>query len=386
MSSRSPLFRTAALLAGYAILVTGNGLLGTLVSLRLAPPGFGPFAAGTVQSGYYAGFMLGALLAGRVIGRLGPLRAFALFALLVAAACLGHASSQALPFWFVLRFASGACLAGIFSVVESQLHGAASNRVRGRVFAIYMMTTYLGMAGGQMLLGLADIDGPWLFGLVALLFSAALLPMPLAREGTARAAPPAFSPGRWFDVGPLLAVFRAHPLGLCGCAASGMLNSAFYALVPVFLKAGEHTVGQIASTLSLALLAALLMQWPAGLLSDRMPRQRVLLLVCLVVTALSLALMAGPPGARWLVCAYAGVAFTIYSLSATMVNDKVAPALRLPAGASLLLMFSLGGCLGPLLASLLLASFGAGGLFGFSLCVVLPLALLAARTPRGSDR
>ena len=64
--------RIATLLTGFAILITGNGLLGTLLSLRLASPAFSPMAVGIVQSGYYLGFMLGALSAGHLIARCEP--------------------------------------------------------------------------------------------------------------------------------------------------------------------------------------------------------------------------------------------------------------------------------------------------------------------------
>lgn len=88
--------RIATLLTGFAVLITGNGLLGTLLSLRLASPAFSPMAVGIVQSAYYLGFMLGALSAGHLIARIGHHRAFSVFAIVVACASLAHAFLGAL--------------------------------------------------------------------------------------------------------------------------------------------------------------------------------------------------------------------------------------------------------------------------------------------------
>ncbi len=368
--------RIATLLTGFSILITGNGLLGTLLSIRLASPAFSPLAVGVVQSAYYLGFMLGALSGGHVIARIGHHRAFSAFAVVVACASLAHAFLGALSAWFVLRLVTGVCLAGIFSVLESLLNTAAGNQVRGRVFAFYMMTTYLGVASGQLMLNLASPSGYELFGLVAVLFSASLLPVLLAgRQG---ASAMHGRSGNRFDLKAVVATLRISPLGMCGCVLAGLLNSSFYTLMPVFLKAIHFSVGALSSIMFSALLTALVFQWPVGVLSDRMDRRKVLFLACLVVAVISLAMVAsqGRSCLEWLVCLYAAVAFTVYPLSVALINDRIPPDLHIPASAAVLLMFSVGGCAGPVLASLAVAWLGPYGLFGFSICVTGALVVL----------
>lgn len=378
--------RIAALLAGFAILITGNGLLGTLLSLRLTSPAFSAMAVGVVQSAYYLGFMLGALSAGHLIAQIGHHRAFSVFAVVVACASLAHAFSASLPAWFALRLVTGMCLAGIFTVLESLLNTAAGNQVRGRVFAFYMMTTYLGVASGQLMLNLANPSGFGLFALVAVLFSASLLPVLLAGRQSVPAAHG--RSGNRFDLTAVLATVRISPLGICGCVLAGLLNSSFYALMPVFLKGIGLSIGTLSGVMFLALLTALVFQWPVGVLSDRMDRRKVLLLSCMAVGGVSLIMVSGggQDGLKWLVCLYAAVAFTVYPLSVAMINDRIPHELRIPASAAVLLMFSVGGCAGPVMASLAVAWLGPYGLFGFSIFTTGALATLVLAVLFRADR
>ena len=70
----------SSLLLGFALLVMGNGLLGTLTALRMVHANFPSMTVGFVQAAYYAGFMLGAWRGGSLIARIGHHRAFAIFA------------------------------------------------------------------------------------------------------------------------------------------------------------------------------------------------------------------------------------------------------------------------------------------------------------------
>ena len=74
------MLRLTALLAGVALLLTGSGLLGTLLAVRGGEAGFGAGTLGLVMSGYFAGFFIGTFFAPSLIGRIGHIRAFAFFA------------------------------------------------------------------------------------------------------------------------------------------------------------------------------------------------------------------------------------------------------------------------------------------------------------------
>lgn len=384
----SGLRATAVLLLGYAILITGNGLLSTLISLRLIQQQAPSIVVGIVQSAYYVGFMAGALWGGVLIGRVGHHRAFVTFAAAVACCALGYAAWDNAPVWAVLRFVTGFCLVGIYTVVESWLHQVASNAHRGRVFSAYLITNYLGVGIGQFLIGLADPAGFVLFSVVSALFSASLIPVALA--GDMPAAQSHRAPGSKLALGisGLRAVAAWAPLGLIGCAAAGMLNAAFYTMQPVFMRRLGYPVDAVSHFMGFALLAALVPQWPVARLADRFDRRRIVLaitVVCAVCSALLFTLRGGPL-LDLLGYVYVGLAFSLYGVLTSYVNDSIPADQRVAVSAGLLLIFSLGASGGPTLASAMMSVAGPSGLYLFTAIVTGVLGVSAARSLSGGRR
>lgn len=372
----------ASLLLGFALLVMGNGLLGTLVALRMVHAHFAAVTVGFVQAAYYAGFMLGAWRGGALIVRIGHHRAFAAFAAVASCVALGYAVSTRPLLWGALRFLTGLCLVGIFTVMESWLNGVAHNAWRGRVFAVYLITTYLCVSAGQFLVGAADPWGFELFSLAGALFAASLVPVTLARgrggHGGSSMPPPAQAPGHGHGLDGVRTLYRLAPLGLWGCLAAGLLNSMFYAMYPVFMRNAGYPVEAVSRFMGIALIAALLPQWPVAHLADRIGRRPVMLVVSVLLT-LSSAMLFLFQGVGWLqpvAYLYVSLIFTVYGLSIGHANDEVLSAERVAVSAGLLLIFALGGCIGPIAVSLAMAWVGPGGIYVFSMAVAAGLAVL----------
>jgi MFS family permease len=70
--------------------MTANGFFQTFISLRAALEDFDATLAGLVLGSYFAGFTVGAVRCGRIIERIGHIRAYAAFAGLFVAAKLLH--------------------------------------------------------------------------------------------------------------------------------------------------------------------------------------------------------------------------------------------------------------------------------------------------------
>ena len=103
-----PLFITAALL------FAGNGLQGTLITLRASDEGFGTQLIGLMGMAYYAGFMLSNLYSTRLIKSFGHIRVFAGMAALTSAGSLALILMLNPYVWIVLRALMGFCFAGVF--------------------------------------------------------------------------------------------------------------------------------------------------------------------------------------------------------------------------------------------------------------------------------
>jgi MFS family permease len=378
---------TVSLLAGYAILITGNGLLGTLISLRLIQQQTPSIVVGIVQSAYYVGFLVGALWGGVLIGRVGHHRAFVSFAAASACCALGYPLWSEAAVWVALRFITGFCLVGIFTVVESWLHAVASNAQRGRVFSAYLITNYLGVGTGQFLIGLADTSSFVLFSVVSALFSASLIPVALANTapvahadhdsptGTARLA---------LGYSGLRTAFRLAPLGAFGCLAAGMLNSGFYTMQPVFMRHVGYPVADVAHFMGFALLAALLPQWPVARLADRFDRRLIMLGIALLSGTCSVLLFLFHSGAfaEAIGYLYVSVVFSLYGVVTSYVNDSIPASQRIAVSAGLLMIFAIGASCGPTLASAMMGLTGPAGLYLFTAIVTGTLATLTLRSLR----
>jgi MFS family permease len=388
----SSLRATAILLLGYAILITGNGLLGTLISLRLIQQQAPSIVVGFVQSSYYIGFMLGALYGGSLIGRVGHHRAFVTFAAASACCALGYAVWNEAATWAALRFITGFCLVGIFTVVESWLHQVASNAQRGRVFSAYLITNYLGVGIGQFLIGLADPSGFELFSAVAALFTASLIPVALAGTAPGPVAAPdthASASGRSRlarGLSGLQTIYRWAPLGVVACLAAGLLNSAFYTMQPVFMRRVGYSVPDVSHFMGFALLAALVPQWPVARLADLFDRRKVLLSLAALAGSLSVLLFVLRDGVliEALGYLYVAIAFSMYGVVTSYVNDCIPADERIAVSAGLLLIFSLGASGGPTLASAMMAFAGPAGLYLFTAVVMGALIVLTLRSLRVS--
>src|SRR5215831_9857830 len=276
--------QTGTLIVATSGIQLANGFFNTLISLRVAIEDFDPTMAGLVLSSYFAGFTLAAMRCGRIIERVGHIRAYTAFAgLVVAATAAMPLLVGALP-WLVLRATVGLGCAGIFITTESWLNAKAPASERGRVFSVYMVGTFVALAVGQLLIGRAKIETAAPFNAIIALFAGALVLV-----STTRAEPPRLTGATNLPLGQLV---RAAPVAVSGAVLSGLISSSFYALVPAWMQDQGIARETIALFMLVAVLGGFAFQIPVGRLSDRFDRRMVLALLGLgfAVTALVMVL------------------------------------------------------------------------------------------------
>jgi MFS family permease len=349
-----------------------NGFFGTLISLRVAVEDFEATMAGLVLSSYFAGFTLGAARCGRIIERVGHIRAYAAFAgLVVAATAAMPLLIGPLP-WLVLRAVVGFGCAGLFVTTESWLNAKAEPAERGRIFSVYMVGTFLALAVGQLLIGRAKIETAAPFNAIVALFAVALVMV-----STTRAEPPRATAAATLPYGQLS---RAAPIAVVGCAASGLIGSAFYALAPAWMQGEGIARATIALFMLVAVLGGLAFQVPVGRLSDRFDRRIVLAALSLgfAGTAAALVLLPhSPPVVLPAAALLGGFMSTLYPVCVAQAHDRM-PADRVVAvSGRLILVSGLGSVVGPLIGTSLMARFNIDGVFYFMAAAALLLAFLA---------
>ena len=170
-----------ALLMGFGLMQMGNTLQGTLLSVRGQIESFSPAQIGAVGAGFWAGIVIGSLYCGKLIQRVGHIRAFLALGAIASIAPLLHLLVMDPIAWVMARGLTGFCFAGLFIVVESWLNSAATDKTRGQILSVYAMTGLLAGIVGQLLLPATDPAGFRPFCLVAIIIALALVPIALTR-------------------------------------------------------------------------------------------------------------------------------------------------------------------------------------------------------------
>jgi MFS family permease len=362
-----------ALFATTLLFLTGNGLLNTLLGTRMALEEFSVLTNGIVLSCYFTGLLAGSFFCRHLIERVGHIRAFTAFAAVTAVAALLHGLYLSALFWGVLRFICGATTFGMFMVIESWLNECTQSAFRGRVFSIYMALSYLGIGMGQQLLITGDVMGQELFIIAGIFFAMCLVPVS-ATEGTQPRLPER-------KTIRLLELFNKTPLGMLGCMMAGLTNSAFFAMLPSACMQIGLTVEQLSWIMSITVFSGLTAQWAVGSLSDHFDRTLVLTVIAIAMAVFSglmfffeetsfaqLAVKMGLWGA---------LMFAIYPVSVARAHDLLDGQDTVAVSTGLLLAYSIGGCISPLLASAVMA--GLNNPFGlFGLWCLTHIAFVAA--------
>ena len=95
-----------AVILSAALLNAGNGLIQTLLPIRLTVEGFSASASGVMLAGHAIGFLVGCLGAPGAIQRVGHIRVFAAAAAILAITSLAFSIAVDTLFWTLLRLAT----------------------------------------------------------------------------------------------------------------------------------------------------------------------------------------------------------------------------------------------------------------------------------------
>jgi len=361
-----------ALFAGYGVLMIAHGLQGNLLGVRSVIEEFNFIATGTMMSGYFVGYFLGANMVPDLVRKVGHIRVFAAFASMASLSILIHAVFVDPIIWTCGRFITGFSIVGIFIVVESWLNDRATNRTRGQVLSTYMFITMIGLAIGVLLLNFSSPERYEPFILISLLLSIALIPILLTKR-----KPPKFKKLSSIKIKDL---YKISPFGTVGMFCLGFIHSSLFTLAAVYAATINFTVFEISLLLFLITVSGGILQWPIGYYSDHYDR-RIIIIGCTFFGALFCALSMTVSGASLanmylatsigmdkimffvFVTLYAGAAIPMFTLNLAYVNDFIPKEKFVAAGGGLHIIFGLGAMGGPMICSIFMNIYGANGFF-----------------------
>ena len=370
-----------ALFTGFGMIIISHGFQGNLLGIRAVLEDFNYIATGTMMSGYFIGYFIGANMVPNLVSKVGHIRVFAAFASIASLSALVHAVFVDPYVWTISRFLTGFSMIGIFIIVESWLNDRATNKTRGKVLSLYMLVTYLGMSLGNLLLNVSSPKNYEPFIMISLLFSIALVPILLTKR-----KPPKFKKISSIKIKEL---FKISPFGSFSTFCSGFIFSAMLTMLSVYAVTMNLSVFEISVLLVGVTLAGALFQWPIGSLSDNYDRRLVIIGCCLfasIFTILSIfysglsfnnllaeemlrfnyfSIGTGMNKTKLFIfiILLAGMILPLFSLNLALVNDYIPKEKFVAAGGGLNIIFGLGAIGGPIICSVLMSFLGPNGFF-----------------------
>jgi MFS family permease len=333
-----------ALFAGIVLMMLGNGLQTSLLGLRAAHEGFSTTATGAIMSAFYIGFLAGSALTPKIVRDVGHIRVFAAWSSMASVSILLHGLFVEPVFWGAMRFITGFCYAGIYVVAESWINDRADNKTRGALLSMYMVSQYVGLSGGQLLLNLSAPAELTLFVLTSILISVSLIPIALTTT-----AP---QPTEDQEALPLLELYRLSPLGVVSCAGAGLSTGALLGMGAVFAEKIDLSLSQISVFMAMLIVGAVCMQFPIGRISDFFDRRKVIIVLSLIavgIVAVAWSTMSLGSGALYaMIFLVGGSCLPLYALGVAYTNDDLRPGQMVAASSSLVLVFGLAASLGPI--------------------------------------
>ncbi len=350
------------------VLLIGHGLQLALLPVRASELGWSAGEVGITGSIYFLGFLVGCILVPKFVSRVGHLRVFSATTTVCGAALLLIATSDSVYVWSALRFLTGIAISGCYIVIESWLNDQSSDENRGRVLATYSMIVLAGMALGQYSLSFGTPLGPELIIIGSVLLSTSIIPVTLTPVEQ-----PAMPAKTEFD---LRSVANAAPTAL-GCAfLIGAVTGALFTLVPLVTRELAFDLSSTALVLVAMLVGGAAMQYPAGKLSDRVDRRKVIVALLLLGVIVCLTLAFLPVQLALVLFGFfllGGAANAIYPICLAHANDRM-PGQFVVAGTVILFVNSAGAVSGPMGLAPVIDQFGASGFF-LILATVMVLAI-----------
>ena len=361
----------APLLVAAAILLAGNGLLGTLIALSAKAQGFDTSLIGLMGTSYFAGFFAACYYASRLVRAFGHVRVFAALAAVGAIVPLLIAILPNPFVWIAVRAVGGFCFAALLMVVESWINEVAKNADRGRILSVYRIVDLLAVTSAQFIIPLLGGTGYVIFSVVAIMFCLSLLPISLSNRSKPQ-------PLQKMQLS-LRDVWEISPLACLTSLSIGLTNSAFRLVGPVYaIEIGLDT-RSVVVFMSMGIAGGALLQYPLGSLSDRFGRRKILLMATFGAMLSGLFLSYQDKGT--VLGLYAGAlmfgafALPLYSLAAAHANDRAQDGQYILISAGLTFYFSIGAVIGPYAASLVISRFEPHAFFLYTCAVHGTLAL-----------
>jgi MFS family permease len=221
-----------------------------------------------------------------------------------------------------------------------------------------MVVSMGGFGVGQLLIGIGDPTGPYLFILAGALMTLAVAPISLS-----------INDAPYFELPPRAGyrvLWESAPLGVVTAVGAGMANGALIGMAGVYATQVGMSVGRTGLFVAAAALGSVALQWPVGLMSDVIGRRRSILIATFGALITGVIGSAIDSGSLWLIATMfflGGLSYPMYSLALSHVVDVLPPGQAVTGSVAVVFLTGVGAVFGPLSASVTMDVVGPEGFF-----------------------
>ncbi|WP_096271447.1 MFS transporter [Paucisalibacillus globulus] len=373
-------FRFWILIALVMISGLSQGMLLPLLAIILEQGGVSSSLNGLHATGLYIGVLLASPFMEKPMQKYGFKPIIIVGGLLVIISLALFPVWQSLWFWFILRVAIGIGDNMLHFGTQTWITSTADKQTRGRSISLYGMSFSFGFAIGPLLTRLMEVNEALPFIASALLSTIVWALMlfvrnnwPNADEDTGVTATKESSLKRFIQTTKIAWIALLPPL------AYGFLEATLHATFPIYGLRIGHDVQILSLIIPCFAAGSLITQLPLGILSDRIGRRKILLIILTLGLAcfIGAAFLEDSAVALFTFFTLAGMFVgSTYSMGISYMTDLLPPNL-LPAGNLLCsIAFSIGSLGGPYFGGLFIQLLP-GVSFFYMIAIVLGFIIVA---------
>ncbi len=372
------IFPLLAAIAAISIVGVGLSMTIPLIAVRMEAAGYSASANGWGVAMSGVATIIVSPLIPMLVRQLGVRRLMLLALALALASLSGLAFVDNVIWWFPIRFLLGASLTLFFVVSEYAINALAPQDRRGLWIGVYSTSLYLGFALGPAIIGLVGTDGRIGFYCAMALFVLGGAPIIAAGRQIPSFSDHAKSP-------PWGMIARA-PLIMLASLLFGALETGAMGLLPVHALRNGYDAATGALFVSFVAFGNVAFQLPLGLMSDRVDRLKLILVIAIFgLAGALLATVLTPHYALFcaLLFVWGGVVGGLYMVGLAMLGARYTGADLASANSAYVMLYATGMMIGPPMLGATLDASPAHGLFGgVAALFAVYLAIYAATAKR----
>lgn len=289
----------------------------------------------------------------------------------------------------MLRFLTGVCIASIFATVDGWINAATPDELRVRIMSAYAWCVGAAQVLGQLLLLQVDGLEVGFITLLAIVFNLAVVLVTMTRTA-APDARPVVAEGVVERTGTFVITSWT---GALADLVSGLVVTTLASMLPAVLSARGVAENGVALAIASFYIGRLVLQMPIGALTDRMDKRLLIGLVCALiatVTALGSVMVMGDVaglsethGAAnrgvflLLIAVLGGLAMPLFAVGNSLAFARGAGGAPVKIATTLLLFWSAGSVIGPVLVAIVAPFFGIHAMSVVIIFAALPMAAFA---------